>query len=295
MLRFLTALSLGLALVFTGIGLMLSRQWGWSEYASNQLYVIYGQLNNATVSPFFEVNAAGNSDPEPLMVRDGTLMALNCSPDGRTLAFLTVSGNLTVINQSGVIYNRALGQGYDALTTANNGTVAVTQKVYGIVRVISPNGSSLPAPPDHIAYDPIKITSAGDTLWSHTAQGGIKLLAPSGETTLTVAPSASSPVWLAGEQMFTFANANGSVDSTGGMVDSARQLVVPLHHSIIPNGLLSPDASVEVVRYVEGGSSHEQLYLVDPLTSQPKQQLTHDENFHIPICFLTFRPHMLTN
>ncbi|MEO8392208.1 MAG: hypothetical protein ABI700_04370 [Chloroflexota bacterium] len=292
MLRFLTAVSALLLIVLTGIGLMLSRQWGWSEYTSPELYLLYAQDTDKTPDPFFVIDIQSSAQ-SPLAPQDGALQAASCSPDGRTLAYLNVSGHLYVVNQAGEIYDRKLGPGYDAVDLANNGVAAVARTDAGIVLVVTPDDSYPPLPPDHIAYDPIKIISSGATLWSHTAQGGIKLLAPSGETTLILPPSATSPNWLASEQLFTFEDFDGGTGSAGGMVDTARQQVVHIRHSNLPLGILSPDSRIQVVRFVAANTNHEQLYLVDPLSSQPKKQLTNDDVFHQPICFLTFRPTVL--
>jgi hypothetical protein len=294
MLRLANRLSLVLLVIMSGIGLLVSHSWGWSEYASPELYLLYAQLTDGAPSHFFLINTDGSNARWQLTPDEGALRTVSCSPDGRTLALLADNGHLSVINQSGSLYERKLGLGYDTLAAANNGDVAVSKESYGIVLVVTPHDSYPPVPPDHIAYDPIKLSSSGNTLWSHTAQGGIKLLAPSGEMLLALAPDAASPTWLASEQMFTFTHYDQAALSVGGMVDTSRPLVAQVRHSMIPLGLLSPDARLLAVRYVDATRRHEQLYLVDPLTNQPKQQLTSDEDyFHLPMCFLTFRPEML--
>jgi hypothetical protein len=298
MLRLLTAFVVVLTLVFAGIGLLFSRAWGWSEYASNELYVLYARsldgVSKEVPPPYLLVNTDGSGDQWQLGAQTNLLMTVSCSPDGRTLAYLTSDGQLTVANESGIVYQKNVGAGYDALDAANNGTVAVSQTATGISLIVSAQGNTIPVPPDHIAYDPIKVASSGVTLWSHTAQGGIKLLSSSGETKLSLAPNASSPAWLAGEQLFTYTTYDSASFPQGGIVDPAHAMVTQVRRSLFQFGLLSPDARSVVVQFVLGDRrDHEQLYLVDPLTSRPQQQLTDDDFFHLPVCFLTFRPAML--
>ncbi|MFN8562960.1 MAG: hypothetical protein U0703_15415 [Anaerolineae bacterium] len=124
MLRFSITVSLLLMSGFTLVGGLLFHQWGWSEYASDALYIVYYQIKPAPF-PFFIVNTDGGSDPAQLVATDATLTGLDCSPDGRTLAFVTDSARLYVVNQAGALCDRALDHAYPSLSVANNGTVAL--------------------------------------------------------------------------------------------------------------------------------------------------------------------------
>ena len=126
MLRFLISISLCLLIVFTGIGALLSRQWGWSEYASSELYLAYQDVSQP--ASFFLTDANGSDQQWKLSSKAGTLAALNCSPDGRTLAFLTASGHLYVVSQAGLLYDRVLGQGYDAIAASNDCKVDLAKR-----------------------------------------------------------------------------------------------------------------------------------------------------------------------
>jgi len=87
MLRLLTAFSLVIWTAFVGIGLLISQQWGWSEYASPQLYVVYYQTSPQRPYHFYMVDASGSGDQWAFRAKSGTLSSLNCAPDGRTLAY----------------------------------------------------------------------------------------------------------------------------------------------------------------------------------------------------------------
>ncbi len=295
MLRFLIFPSLCLLILFSAIGLLFSRQWGWSEYASPELYLTYQEALNGA-HPFFLVDAMGSGQRWKLSAGSGNLTALNCSPDGRTLAYLTDKGHLYVVNQAGIVYDRALGQGYDALAVANDGMIAASQTVYGIVYIISPEGSYPPDPPQHIAYDRVKIASSGATLWSHTAVGGIELVAPSGATVMTISSGAFSPVWLASERIFAFSYPDQASNVAGGLADTSRQMVVRFRNGILRDPILSPDATVEALPIQSSTTNATQIALVDPLTGTVRQQFGNDDRVdHLPICFLTFRPQILVS
>src|SRR5215213_348017 len=115
MLRFMLGVSLSLLIVLTGIGLVLAHPWGWSEYTSDTLYVVYAQMTDGVPSPFFLSSIDGSHQQWQLMAQVGTLKTVSCSPDGRTLAYLTESGHLHVVNRAGEVYDRKLGPGYDTV------------------------------------------------------------------------------------------------------------------------------------------------------------------------------------
>ncbi|HVU13858.1 MAG TPA: hypothetical protein VHD90_21420, partial [Phototrophicaceae bacterium] len=136
MLRFLIFTSLRLLIAFTGISLLICKQWGWSEYASPELYVVYSQGENGD----YLINMSGNDEPERLAPKIDSIFALACSPDGRRLAVLTTTlhhydPHLYVISPSGIEYEKFFGENqlFDMLNSysffdmsiANDGTVAL--------------------------------------------------------------------------------------------------------------------------------------------------------------------------
>jgi hypothetical protein len=295
MLRLLTYLALVCCILLTAIGAAFSRAWGWSEYTSDELYVVYQQQGEG-LPQFFMVDADADSPPVSLHWQEGNLTVLACSPDGQTLALLGASGQLAVLNRAGVLYQRALGSGYDGVYAANNGRVAVFKETYGLALIVDGQGSHAPIPPEHIAFNPIEITSSGAALWSHTGTGGIYLMSPNGDNLMRLPQGTSAPVWLASEQLFLFRDTNYVNVWDAGIVDAASRMVVGLRDSnILLYGILSPDATEEVMPLDDPEKPQDQLYVIDPFTRRSMRQLTYDEGIrHTPLCFLTFKPPMLT-
>src|SRR3954464_3937366 len=132
MLRLLIAVSLPLLIVFTGIGLLLSRQWGWSEYASDALYVVYYTGSQGGIR-YFIVNADGHGDSAPLTWNEETITALGCSPDGRTFAIFTHARHLYVLTSAGLAYDKQTTRPYDDVRVQNDQTVSLyLEDSYGI-------------------------------------------------------------------------------------------------------------------------------------------------------------------
>ena len=119
MLRFLFLISVVLSAVFTLVGVVLSREWGWSEYASDELYLNYSRRFTSSATSFFLINTGEDNPEERLTWGDTDIYAFHCSPDGRTAAFISQDGQLYVINKGGIIYNKPVGL-YDHLTVSNN-------------------------------------------------------------------------------------------------------------------------------------------------------------------------------
>src|SRR4051794_40401571 len=105
MLRFWITVSLLLVMVFMGFGLVVSKAWGWSEYASDELYVIYYQTTVDGRSPLFLVNGNGTGEQWKLDTEAETLRQLNCSPDGQTLVFDTDQREFYTVRSTGIVYH----------------------------------------------------------------------------------------------------------------------------------------------------------------------------------------------
>src|SRR5258707_7597405 len=104
MLRFWITVSLLLTVVFTGIGLMVSKAWGWSEYASPELYLVSASLPDN----YFITNTDGSDKPEKLVWNRGTITTIGCSPNGNTFAFLTDRVHLYVLTSNGISYDKVI-------------------------------------------------------------------------------------------------------------------------------------------------------------------------------------------
>ena len=51
MLRFITLFILRLSILVCGLGFLVSHAWGWSEYASPELYVVYMSMSSVSLAP----------------------------------------------------------------------------------------------------------------------------------------------------------------------------------------------------------------------------------------------------
>jgi hypothetical protein len=104
----------------------------------------------------------------------------------------------------------------------------------------------------------------------------------------------TSPLWLSSEQLFLFRDSHSIGAWDAGIVDAAAGMIVWLRDSFLPYGILSPDATEQVMPLDDLEKRQDQLYVIDPRTRRSTRQLTHDEGMrHAPLCFLTFKPEML--
>ena len=164
MLRFVTLVFLRLLIIVTGIGLLVSRAWGWSEYASPELYVVYFQLIQGKTQ-YFIVNSDGSSAGQPLNWNDGGITSLDCSPDGRTFAFLTNSGHVYVMTASGLVHDSPEDTRYTTVNVANDGTTALFDPA-GARLLINQRVVDLSTPDrEGNAYDRVDISAQGLVLW----------------------------------------------------------------------------------------------------------------------------------
>ena len=136
-LRLLLRISLYLLIVFTLIGVLISREWGWNEYASDELYLVYSQITDDL--HYSIINTDGGENGEELTWQEGTITALDCSPDGRTLAVLIESAHIepsqdfpggmpnhVLIATQSTFSDIPLYWHFDGVQVANNGIVALS-------------------------------------------------------------------------------------------------------------------------------------------------------------------------
>lgn len=295
MFRILGFLSLRLLIVFGGVGLLVSHAWGWSEYASPELYVVYFQLARSGNS-YFIVGVNDDSTSERITAPDDAIRAVDCSPDGRIFTVLTMSNHLYVIDSNGLRSDTMEAGDYTTVDVANNGAVALFQADIGRL-IFDSQPVNLRQDLSGHALDRVDITSQGLMLWNRDFRD-IRILALANGEAVGGIDNGYSGEWLASEHMYTFASVVLTVDgiiTSGGqyIADLASQRVVRIGGWTMSRPI-SPDGTR--VAAAIGGSDYPlaQIVVYDLFTNDHRVRLTHDATVASqPICFLTFRPQML--
>ncbi len=291
MLRYLAWLSLRCFVVLALFAVLISRAWGWSEYASPALYVVYYQLINHR-NAYFLINADGKSPGEALVTLEGTRTTVDCSPDGRNFAMLTAQ-RLVVVTEAGVTES-ATDREYTTVNVANDGTVALFDASTGWLRIdnsgfdfSSSNGEVHP-------LDRVDISPEGLVLWNQYFDH-IDVVTPDRQQALAHIASGHSGTWMPSAQIFTFYNLE--TDRDGGAVGGGQYVMDIEHQRTVKVGgwvvsrPLSPDATQVAAALVAKGSSLVQVVVYDLFTNANRRQLTFDPDIASqPICFLAFRP-----
>lgn len=273
MLRFLISTSLRLLIICAGIGLLICKQWGWPEYASPELYLIYDEVTNSG-APFFLINTDGNSQEEKLSWKNETLNTLRCSPDGRTLAFLTDKGELYLITETQALthLSNIFVNAQDIASVANDGTVAFYAQ-------------------DSVFFPP-QISSSG-ILLSPQNSDAVKVISRDGRL-LADLPSVTLPSWLASEQIFISESLLFDPVPVNPVGYSLLMDISTHQTAKMPSvdGVISPDGKMRA--FVPGSGPHFEIFTADVFSDNDLRQLTHDSaSPPDPLCFLTFRPQML--
>ena len=61
-------------------------------------------------------------------------------------------------------------------------------------------------------------------------------------------------------------------------------------------GVFSPDGTRRATNIIDPGTANVQIIVTDALSNDHVEQLTHSSGvIYVPVCFLTFRPQMLTS
>lgn len=303
MLRFWLLVSVCLSALFTLVGAALSREWGWSEYASDELYVVYRQYEGMGISSLFLLDTNGSSEAERLALNNGEtfgLDSLDCSPDGQTLALLTENEHLYVITSAGIAYERVFNQHYEELRVANNGIVTLFNPATGGILVDS-TSINLLIPPVRGERYYVDVSSERIELWmwqlSEPLRVSTQLVSSSREPILSL-PDAIAAEWLASEKVFSFGYME-RIDSLGWVT---RQYLMDINTGVTARlmnngdptyyGTVSPDATKMAFELMLERPA-QQIYLADTLSGENWQQLTHSERSVSFRCFLTFRPEIL--
>lgn len=295
MLRFLTLLSLRAVLCLALVGVLLVRAWGWSEYASPELYVVYYQILGSC-NAYFLVNANGEHPSEALALPDDERAVLDCSPDGRTLAVLT-ERQLVVVNAAGMMQQTPVDHRYTTVNVADDGTVALLDAPAGRVRVNDAEITLTAADAERYPLDRVDVATSGLILWNqHFSR--IDVVTPDRQQVLASVANGHSGTWLPAAPLFTFYNLETDRDgaATGGgqyLMDIVHQRTVKVSGWVVSRPL-SPDGRQVAAALVSRGSSLVQVVVYDLFTDANRRQLTFDAQVASqPICFLAFRPEAL--
>jgi hypothetical protein len=295
MLRFLISVLFRLLTAFMVVALLLFHEWGWNEYASPELYVIYFQFTPGGVQYFI----ASTEGERARLAWEGKAPAkLDCSPDGRTLAFLSESGHLYVVTREGLRYDRAQPKMYTTVSVANDGTTALFDADGGrlLLNTQEIDLNALDKPVNRL--DRYDVSAQGLVLRNRNFQDIQVSVIATGEQ-LAHIPRAFSGEWLASGQIFTFSNLETSIDgiAIGGgsyVIDTTHWLTVQIGSWVLSRPL-SPDGTRVAGALSTSSSSRNVQVVVYNLFGDPHRlQLTHDsEVASQPLCFLTFKPALL--
>lgn len=298
MLRYLMLAALRFCALVTLVGVLVSRAWGWNEYTSPELFVVYYQIVNAR-NQYALVSVDRADDDVKLRWNDSPIAKVDCSPDGRTFAFMTDDAHLYVMTRDGLLYERAEDRLYTTVNVANDGTTALFDPATGWL-VIDTNGIDLSARNSEIyPLDRVDISSQGLVLWNRHFEE-IEVFAPPAGEVVSYIPRGHSGVWLAAGQMFTFYDLITDRDglAIGGgqyVMDVAAQKLVRIGGWTVTRPLSPDGMKVAAALPTRGSNNLVQVVVYDLFTNQNRRQLTHaPDTASQPICFLTFRPERLT-
>lgn len=298
MLRFLLLTSVVLSAVFTVIGALLSREWGWSEYASDELYVVYIQGENG----YFIINTDGSGENVRLAWNNSLITALDCSPDGRRLAFLTNDARLHVLTYRGVDYERDILFDYRNINVANNGRVALSKHLQDDLIIDATQIFSLQVSKINAIYSSVRISSEGLALYAgdHQNNPGIHLVSLMNLDTISLTQDHfdGNEEWLAPERLFIYTHVVSLNSYQRILFDVNRRKGLLLTWNNISENIFSPDGTKLAFSYYY--EDIQQVYLANAFSSHYfaghddyYKPLTHNDVDSTSICFLTFRPEML--
>ena len=289
MFRFAFILLLCLLIAFTGVGLTTSREWGWPEYASDELYVVYYTREWNDNLDFHMVNINGSGESKILTWNREAVTQIDCSPDGRTLAILTGTAHLHVTSSVAEMYDRAVDKSYKRLSVANNGQVTLYQDVWPESAMIMNATSEASLPGQD--YQDIEVSSLGYTLWAFEPRG-FQITSPDGKSAI-YSRTAYGGYWLSSEQSFTFFDSSITTAFTPYLMDIRTRAIAQLDERSNYPVSVSPDGTIAVAAADMNNSDDFQVIVVDAISNHLIRQLTHGVGVSsFPLCFFTFRPQM---
>jgi Tol biopolymer transport system component len=301
MLRFVLHMGFWLTAGLAVIGALISRQWGWPEYASDELYVVYGQVND-TDTQYFIIDINGDKNIR-LHSNNGAVTAVACSPDGRRFAFLTDTAHLYSLNYDGLEYEVNIPPHYQSISIANSGMILTSGRQQPDLLVEANQMRTLLLPQRNIWWPIIEISSDGSAIYPNDDQLENRLHIASLDTLKTTFviqdTHNTNAQWLASEQLLVYTHIVSMRSYQRMLLDVGQQKQVRLAWTDIFDYILSPDG---MLLAFSGEQADRQIYLTSPFSKYFFEfnhdgyypSLTHNHNVDsIPICFLTFRPQML--
>ncbi|MBI1255998.1 MAG: hypothetical protein GC204_00875 [Chloroflexi bacterium] len=300
MLRFWVMVSLLATALFAGIGLAVSKAWGWSEYASDELYVVYSSgIRDPRDYSIVRVNPDDLEAREQLIWHDAKIMSLACSPDGRTLGFLTDGAQVVVMTSAGIRSEQREDETYSSLSITDNGTVVLFNAETGDLRIDATN-INLSDLQHSSTGDKVKLSSQGLTLWTGFSEGVYIFSLDTREVVMSL-PLARMGSWLAFGDIFAFEYPKSKQLSSLGLLpglylaDVTSQKIVRLNDSLVVPPISPDGMGANAGLMLDGLQQKEQALISNPLN----QQINGDilawgvDMSNSPLCFLTFRPEML--
>lgn len=282
MLRFVTRLGLLLCAGLTLVGGLLVREWGWPEYTAPALYLIHWQQ----VGPRGEwriLPASGGANMT-LTLADEPLLALDCAPDGRTLAVLGADHRVRVLTAAGVVYERAIDPAYDALTVANDGRVTLYDPALGGLRLDAAATAAFDSPPDIEDTASVAVGADGWQLWNSTLSA-VQLVTPAGELIRTILP-VSGGRWLANERIIGFGTLNDELRQY--LMTTVPAALVTLHQA---PGVYAPDGLTRAVALRDEAHGSYRTYIGGAFGNAGLRPIPRDTGASDwPVCWLTFWP-----
>ncbi|MFN8562959.1 MAG: hypothetical protein U0703_15410 [Anaerolineae bacterium] len=297
MLRLIVPITVCLSAGFILLGGLIAREWGWDEYASDDLYVIYAQTIN-TARRYFIVSETGGEAGAPLAWDGGAIIGVDCSPDGRLFAFFTSAAQLYVADEHGIVYDQSIAPEFvtfnPGLNVANDGTVAFFERGIPGLLVDAESVEPLEPPQTNGDYWGVQISSGDLMIWSASLRDGTQVYTPSSGQVIAALPGTVTQGWLASEHIFAFTYPAEPSSGTF-LMDPGRQTIIHLTDrrfavTFSPDGRQAADWVV-----ADTLIAYSQVVVYDPLSPNPSpKQVTHEQDVSsLPICFLAFRPEML--
>nr|AUN37652.1 hypothetical protein [uncultured bacterium] len=286
MLRVWVTISLLMVMVFTGIGLVVSKAWGWSEYASDEVYLIAMNTYYYDVHPSPLVLLSANGDGQTWSFAQfyRGVKNFSCSPNGQVFAVTTDEGILHVMDRSGVRYERSINLvTLGGFSVNNDGTVTTLKERF--INADKSEPVSLPPDPN---YNHVISASSGLALWSGDAPESLEVTTANGQVLWTIA-SAYQPIWLPSEALFAFIYSPGSDEHYREyLADPQQQRLFQIPFKTRFSNIFTPDATKKVV------DTGHVVYLGNVVSDGDQQAVaTEGKALYWPYCFLTFRPKLV--
>ncbi len=297
MLRLLALFALVLLIALFGFGWVIARPWGWNEYASPALYVVYYQVGGQH-NPYFIVNADGDVSSQSLASAEGSFVQVDCSPDGRSFAALTDTGHVYVARSDGSSDERSINPIFTTVSVADDGTVALFDPsddrllIGGKTITLTSSGHQ----PNE--FDRIDISAQGQLLWMRDFND-IQVVSLANGSVAPYVPHGYQGQWFDNGRMITYDD--NMTDAIGDgiyggeyLMDIGTQMVVKIGDWDLTRPISPDGTKIAAPLPITGVTQRAQVVVYDLFTNANRHILTHDSaHASQPVCFLTFQPQSL--